>query len=134
MLTPAPDGSIADAIAAAAQGLDPSEPLTFVRHHGDDDVYNRGPELGGVLFFIPGLWTGMPSELLASVRARRTCSVTGRCPSCDACVQLTTGRFAHEPQCHVADDELHPALIAWYRQVGKYARGRRIRETPGAEN
>lgn len=130
MLTPGAGDTTADAIGKVARGLN-GGPLTFLRHLGDDDAYHRGPNPGGVLFVVPGIWTGMPPQLLATVRARRACSVTGRCLNCDTCVELAAGTFAHEPGCPVADDQLRPALARWGRQVGTYARGRRIRETPG---
>lgn len=131
MLTPAPGDTLADTIGKAAQGLDPTEPLTFVRHLAGDDVYHRGPKPGGVLFVIPGLWSGMPARLLAVMRARRAASCTGRCPICDTAVALATGTHAHEPGCPVADEHLIPMVRAWVRTVG-CARGRRLQETLGA--
>lgn len=129
MLTPAPGGTRADAIALAARFLDSPEPIEFLRHLGDDDAYLRGPSPGGSLIVIPGIWTGMPPELLAAMRARRACSVAGRCPSCGACVELATGTYAHESDCPVSDDRLRPLLTRWVRKVG-LVRGRRIVETP----
>lgn len=130
VLMPAAGGTIADAVANLAQAVNPNEPLTFREHIGDDDVYTRpNPGRGPILFVLPGLWTGMPAELLDTVRHRRTCDVTGRCPRCGACLQLAAGQFTHERRCPVADDQLRPALTRWSRRVGP-ARGRRIRETP----
>lgn len=125
VLIPAPGTTVADTIAATTHAVDQAQPLTFLEHVGNDDAYRRGT----VLFVLPGLWTGMPADLLATVRARRTCAVTGRCPICSACLQLAAGQFAHERRCPVADDKLRPALARWGRQVGP-ARGQRIRETP----
>ncbi|WP_146228115.1 hypothetical protein [Micromonospora sp. S4605] len=125
MLIPAAGGTIADTIAGLAQAVDSTEPLTFQQHAGNDDVYTRGT----VLYVLPGLWSGMPADLLATVRARRACAVTGRCPRCGACLQLAAGQFTHERRCPVADQHLRPALARWGRQAGP-ARGRRIVETP----
>lgn len=129
MLTPGPNDTLADAIGKAAKALDTSEPLEFVRHVGDSDAYVRGPRPGGYLFVLPGIWTGMPADLLAAMRLRRKANVTGRCPRCDACVQPATGTWVHERRCPVADDVLGPRLSRWARQVGP-ARGRRIQEQP----
>jgi hypothetical protein len=131
MLTPAPGDTMADAIGKVAQGLDPSgEPLTFVRHLGDDDFYHRGPIPGGSVYLIPGLWTAMPADLLAALRTRRRASVTGRCSGCQAVLDLAAGEMRHEPDCPVCDDNLRPMLAAWLHRVGRYARGRRIVEDP----
>jgi hypothetical protein len=129
MLTYGPGDSHADAVAKFARGFDPVGPLTFVRHMGDDDVYLRGGDAGKSLFVIMGLWAGMPVDLAAVVRLRRVASLAGRCPSCDVCVELSTGTYRHEPGCVVTDDVLGPMLREWLRRVGP-ARGRRLREDP----
>jgi hypothetical protein len=125
-LEPAPGQTLADAVSVAARGLDATEPLEFLRYLSDDDVFLRSR----VMFVVPGLWDGMPTELLTTIRARRACSVTGRCPSCGACVALATGTVPHEYRCPVSDDRLVPVLSRWYRRVG-LVRGRRIQEVPG---
>lgn len=130
MLIPAPGSTHADAVADAARAMDPSVPLTFMRHLSDDDVYHRGPEIGGTLYVIPGLWTTMRPALIAALRARRRASVTGRCAECDAVLGLAEGRMCHEPGCPVTDENLRPLVAVWARQVGTYARGRRILEDP----
>lgn len=119
--------------------LSTDEPLTFVRHLGDDDVFHRGPDQGGVAILAPGLWANMPAGLLAAMRARRACAAGYRCPLCGADRAVTPGSrpgllrdlFAHEPACPVTDEHLARALAAWERQVGRYARGRRLQEIPG---
>lgn len=116
----------ADSIAQLATAMDTSQPLAFIRHQGSDDVYQRGE----VLFVLPGIWTSMPTSLLATVRARRACAVTGRCPECGGVAALATREFPHEPDCQVPDDHLYPALRRWTRHVGTFARGRRIQEIP----
>lgn len=128
MLIPAAGSTTADTIATLARGVDTTQPLTFVEHYRDDDAYTRGP----VLFVVPGLWDGMSPDLLAAVRDRRACDVTGQCPRCGVCLDLAATTWRHEPRCPVADDQLRPALTRWGRRVGQFARGRRIRETPGA--
>lgn len=129
MLSPANGQTVADAIGRAALAVDPSEPLRFIRHFGDEDVYHRGPMPGGALFVLPGIWSGQPAELLAAVRMRRAASVAGRCPSCGACLELATATLRHERWCVVADDKLRPMLNRWARRVG-LVRGRRIQEQP----
>lgn len=129
VLNPAPGQTVADAIGRAALAIDPSEPLRFIRHLGDEDVYHRGPTPGGALFVLPGIWTGQPPELLAALRTRRRASVTGRCPECGACLELATGTLRHENRCAVADDSLRPMLTRWTRRAG-LVRGRRIQEQP----
>lgn len=125
MLVPGPDDSLADAVAKAAHAFDSVEPLRFVRHVGDDDLYSRG----SVAFVLPGIWTKMPPDLLALMRARRSCSAFGRCPSCDACIDLASGVWAHEYKCPISDDRLCPILSQWARRVG-LVRGHRICELP----
>jgi hypothetical protein len=129
MLIPAPGETLADAIAKAVLSTDPSVPLRFIRHLGDDDVYHRGPMPGGALFVLPGIWTGQPAELLAIMRMRRAAAVTGRCPSCQECADLAAGTLRHEHGCGVADNTLGPMLRRWSRRVG-LVRGRRIQEQP----
>jgi hypothetical protein len=131
MLTPAPGQTLADAIGHAAYGMDPAEPIVFVRHIGQDDLFHRGPNPGGTLFVVPGIWQGMPPPLLAAMRARRACATTGRCSACGNALTLATGTLTHESDCPVADNNLKPPLRDWMRRVGSYARGRRIREFPG---
>ena len=125
------DNSDADRTAAASRAFDSSAgPLTFLKHIGSDDVYHRGPEQGGAIFAIPGMWETMPPNLLAALRARRRANVTGRCPACGAAVDAGSGTIRHESFCAAGDDRLQPALDAWSRRVGSYARGRRIVENP----
>lgn len=131
MLTPAPGQNPADAIGQAAMGFDPiAGPLTFLKHVGSDDIYHRGPEEGGIIIVVPGLWTSMPDDLLAALRSRRRASATGRCPECEAVVNIAAAAVHHEDYCVVSDDNLVPAITAWARNVGLYARGRRIVEDP----
>jgi hypothetical protein len=130
VLIPADGQAVADAIADTARSMDRALPLTFLRHLGNDDVLHRGPEQGGALIVVMGIWSGMPPALLATVRARRSCAVSGRCPECGTCVDLGEGQFAHESQCSVSDDRLGAALAAWLHQVGLFARGRRLLEVP----
>jgi hypothetical protein len=132
MLTPAPGQTLADTVAAAARGMDPAEPIVFMRHLGDNDVFHRGAKPGGVLIVVPGIWTGMPPALLSAMRARRACSTTGRCQICGECASVATGTFPHESWCPVSDDVLWRLYGAWARRVGDYARGRRIEEIPGS--
>ncbi|WP_435589788.1 hypothetical protein [Micromonospora aurantiaca (nom. illeg.)] len=122
-----PDRTAADTAASVSRAVDPGQDLVFIRHIGDDDAYRRGD----ALLVVPGIWTAMPPQLLAVMRDRRACTLTGRCPRCDICVEPATGTFHHEPDCPVGDGHLRPALQAWVWQVGRYARGRRIQETPG---
>lgn len=123
--------TLADTIAALARGMDPTEPIVFKGHDGDNDIFHRGPTPGGVLMLVPGIWTGMPPPLLAAMRARRACSTTGRCQVCGECASPAAGTFPHESWCPVAED-LWRQYAAWARQVGRFARGRRIEEIPGA--
>lgn len=116
----------ADTAAGLAHAVDTTQPLTLVKHYRDDDAYQRGP----VLLVIPAIWTGMPTELLATVRHRRACDVTGRCPMCGACLHPAAAAFIHRHGCPVSDNRIRPVLAAWYRRVGQFARGQRIRETP----
>lgn len=133
VLIPAASGTTADTIAAVSHAVDQAQPLTFRQHLGDNDVYTRPiPGQGPALFVLPGIWAGMPADLLAVVRDRRAADVTGECPSCGACLQLAAGQLAHDRRCRVADEKLRPALARWARQVGP-ARGRRIVETPGEQ-
>lgn len=127
MLVPAPGENIADTIGLVAKAYDKTMPLEFVRHLNDNDIYMRDKSM----FVLPGIWTTMPADLIAAVRMRRTTCVTGRCPSCDACLESATGTIRHERWCSVSDSTLIPALRRWHRQVGKYARGKRIQEIPG---
>ena len=129
MLIPVRGDNHADAVGKAVRALDTTEPLTLIRRIGDDDLYHRGPTPGGSMFLIMGLWTGMPAELLTAVRMRRTTGVTGRCPNCDTCLDVTTGTYTHEHWCVVGNDRLGPMLTRWLRRVG-VARGRRIEEDP----
>jgi hypothetical protein len=125
------DKPTADTSALLSRGFDSaSGPLTFLNHVGNDDVYHRGPQPGGIIFAIPGLWDSMPADLLAALRARRHASVTGRCPRCDGVAELARSGIAHENGCHAIDDEIRPLLEAWGRRVGRYACGRRITENP----
>lgn len=124
-----PDHGTADVTAAHAQSLDPTRPWEFVGHIDNDDAYLSGPRPGGVLSMVPGIWSGMPDELLVAMRARRKASSTGRCPNCDACVELGTGVFWHEDWCRLTDKHLGPVVAAWVRRVGP-ARGRRLVEDP----
>lgn len=125
MLKPGPNDTLADAIAKVTRAVDATEPLEFVKHFDLDDAYKRGR----TLLVIPGIWTGMPTDLLIAMRDRRKATVTGRCPRCDACIEPATGTWRHERRCPVADDLLRPMLTRWARQVGP-ARGRRIQEQP----
>lgn len=120
----------ADHLAAAARSFDTTEPLTFLRHAGPDDVYHRGSGTGGALLVIPGLWDTMPEALFAALRSRRRANVTGRCPQCDAAVDIMGAAMHHDSDCIVGDEHLRPAIEAWVWQVGAYARGRRIVEDP----
>lgn len=128
MLTPGPGDTHADTAANCARAYDSTLPLQFVQHYTDDDLYMRGGR-GGTAFLIMGLWTGMPPDLLAAVRARRAASVTGRCPVCDAAVEVGTGTMVHGRRCPVTNERLCPPFARWLRRVGP-ARGRRIREAP----
>jgi hypothetical protein len=120
----------ADTVGAQARAFDTSGPLVFVRHLTDEDVYVRESPAGNVLVVMPGLWTTMPDTLLAALRARRAANATGRCPACDGVADLPVTGIAHENTCPAIDDAIGPALYAWGRQVGRYARGRRIAEDP----
>jgi hypothetical protein len=126
---PGQDQSKAHAVAEVARRLDPSLPLTLAKKFPDVDVYQRGDDPDDVLL-VPALWSGMPDSLLATMRARRSCSATGRCPVCDATVDLAEKAVDHEPGCAVADEKVQPVLERWTRQVGMFARGRRITEDP----
>lgn len=130
MPTPAPGRTRADLIGHAARSMDSREPLTFVGHIGDNDVLKRGPTPGGVLIVVPGIWTSMPPILLSALRARRSCSTTGRCRICGEVAALSTVALGHADGCPVLDENLGPLFGAWARQVGSYARGRRIQEIP----
>jgi len=132
MLIRAPGRPLADVIAELARTLDLAEPTRFLRHIGDDDAFHRGPQPGGVMFVVPGLWASMPAPLLAGLRVRRACSVTGRCPACGECLALATGTVAHDNGCVVLDAHLLPLALEWLHRVGRHARGRRLREIPGS--
>lgn len=129
-LHPAPGQTHADAIATAAAAFDCPSPLELLRQFPDDDAYRAGPTPGGALFVIPALWDSMPAPLLTALRARRKTNVTGRCPLCEAVADLAAGQIAHENDCPVTDEQIGPMLAVWSRQVGRYARGRRITEDP----
>jgi hypothetical protein len=117
----------ADTLAQLAQAMDPAQPVTFVEHGPDgEDVYKRGT----ALLVVPGLFTSMPPMLLAALRVRRTCDLSGRCPACDACITLASTTVEHEADCVATDDNLAPLLRAWRRDVGHFARGGRIHEDP----
>lgn len=118
-------------IAAAARAFDQTAgPLTFERHLDVDDVYLRATDAGNVLIVIPGMRTSMPDTLLNALRARRTANVTGRCPACQGVADAARDAVDHEHFCTATDDRVGPMLESWSRQVGLYARGRRIVEDP----
>lgn len=101
-------------------------PITFDRHHGEDDVYRRGP----MAYVIPGIYDRMPPELLAAFRARRQATITGHCPRCEALIDYTAGKMWHDRRCPISDMYLKPAHRAWIRQVGTFAKGKRMVEHP----
>lgn len=108
--------------------------LTLVQQLPNDDVYRTGPTPDNTLYVIPGLWSGMPNDVLQLLRARRKASVTGTCPICGATAEVGEQRrtMAHEDFCGTADDYLGPKLATWAREVGTYARGRRLAEDPAS--
>ena len=123
------DETSADDIARAAKIVDTSQPLTFVAIVDYRDCYRRGTDEDALLL-VPGLWSGMPAELLEATRARRRCSATGRCPECGAAANLAEAAIDHEPDCPINSENYEPMLDRWTSKVGHFARGRRLREDP----
>lgn len=107
--------------------------MEFLRHIDSDDVYHDGPTPGGRIYVIPGMWTSMPEDLMAALRARRRAAVTGQCLECGTAMDSLkdeVGTMQHESDCMVTDGAVQPLVMTWVKRVGRYARGRRIVEDP----
>ena len=70
-----------------------------------DDLYVAGD----VALIVPGLWSGLPADVLDAVIARRVADLTGECPICGGCSSASE-QFWHEYECPATNERLSPAL------------------------
>ena len=64
-------------------------------------------KVGTTLLALPAVPPGrrVPASLKRLIRDRRRATLSGICPRCDACAEVTTDRisFSHEPWCSIGD-------------------------------
>jgi hypothetical protein len=82
-------------------------PETIRRGHrvGHDEVYFGLTNSGkAVIAFMPGLTIDAPPKVCQWMLQRATANLTGRCPVCDACIDVSSGiqsTIRHETYCNL---------------------------------
>lgn len=92
------------------------------------DAYSCGGK-GGTLQLVPSIWDSMPANVLAAILARRVANLTGRCPSCDAVVDVTSKRrleCAHEPRCTASNEGMRAEVERSGIESKRLYSGRRL--------